>query len=328
MNFTIKYRNSNGKLIECKIQAIDRRDCITKCRNQGIIPIEILLQTQTSENKKSADSSKILTKYNLSLWSLAISVVFFTIICLYFISAHNFTFQPNTPKNEKRQNSKSSLRNFSKSTNNIQQCIIKQANKEYKKEPALLTNIQKNVPGRRTPRPTRVIMYGRVDKDGKVAKPSPPLFKAIGDNHIEQLVNYMPGERFLSIVEPAQIARDFIAHMNEPIEIHPDDTPDQIKRKKNYIEVRNALIKELKSGADLEKLIIEARQTLDKVASLRELYINELSVAQQNGASDDDLDDLATAASTLLRQHGANPILSPRQEDIRCYQDSNKKEFQ
>jgi hypothetical protein len=122
MNFTIKYRNSNGKLTECKIQAIDRRDCITKCRNQGIIPIEIFPQTQTSENKKSADSSKILTKYNLSVWSLAISVVFLTIICLYFISAYNFTFQPNTPKNEKRRNSKSSLRNFSKSTNNIQQC--------------------------------------------------------------------------------------------------------------------------------------------------------------------------------------------------------------
>ena len=179
----------------------------------------------------------------------------------------------------------------------------------------LLTNIIKNVPGRRTPRPVRVIRHDRIGPDGKVIEPPPPLFEAMSDNHLEQLVNYQPGETYLSIVSPADIAEDFKKHVADKIEILPTDTPETAARKEAYIKVRDQILKDIRDGGDLEQMIIEAKRTLDKVASMRMEYMNMLKEAKDGGASDDDLDDLATAATMLLKEHGANPILSPRQEE-------------
>lgn len=179
----------------------------------------------------------------------------------------------------------------------------------------LLTNIIKNVPGRRTPRPVRVIRHDRIGPDGKVIKPPPPLFEAMSDNHLEQLVNYQPGETYLSIVSPADIAEDFKKHVADKIEILPTDTPEAAARKEAYIKVREQILKDIRDGGDLEQMIIEAKRTLDKVAAMRMEYMNMLKEAKDGGASDDDLDDIATAATMLLKEHGANPILSPRQEE-------------
>lgn len=172
----------------------------------------------------------------------------------------------------------------------------------------LLTNILKNVPGRRTPRPVRIISSSG-GTSGKT-----PIFHTMSDNHLEQLVNYQPGERFLAVVSPAEIAHDFMVHVADKIEISPDDSPEVVERKRRYVEVREDIKKAIREGEDLEEMIVEARRTLDKIASMREEYIRALDEAEKEGASDEELDDLATAATMLLKEHGANPILSPNQQ--------------
>lgn len=184
----------------------------------------------------------------------------------------------------------------------------------------LLTNIIKNVPGRRTPRPVRIIKYD----DGNRHSP-PPLFEAMSDNHLEQLVNYQPGEAYLSIVSPADIAEDFKKHVADKIEILPTDSPEAVARKEAYIKVREQILRDIRAGADLEEMIVEAKRTLQKVASMRQEYMKMLDEAKKNGATDDDLDDIATAATMLLKEHGANPILSPRQEE-KFWDDQIKEE--
>ena len=148
-----------------------------------------------------------------------------------------------------------------------------------------------------------------------------PLFSAISDCQIEDLVNYQPGVKYISHLTPAELAKDFMAHITDKVEISPDDPPDIAERKRRYAEVRKGIIQDIRNGASLEEMIAEARETLDKVERMRTNFINAIDESQDNGATDDELDDLATAATQLLKEHGANPILSPRQQ-IEAYEES------
>lgn len=148
-----------------------------------------------------------------------------------------------------------------------------------------------------------------------------PLFSAISDCQIEDLVNYQPGVKYISHLTPAELAKDFMAHITDKVEISPDDPPEVAERKRRYAEVRKGIIQDIRNGASLEEMIAEARETLDKVERMRTNFINALNESQDNGATDDELDDLATAATQLLKEHGANPILSPRQQ-IEAYEES------
>ena len=246
----------------------------------------------------------------LSMLTLVIAVISFLLFSKYFSNDINLDTPNENSINSTKQikRSKPKTQTYKKpiATKNINAVEIPKD--PDKKEPKLLTNVITNAPGRRVPRPVRVI------KDEDNRQIAQPIFQAMSDNHLEQLVNYQPGETFLSIVSPAEIARDFMAHCADKIEIYSDDSPEVAERKRVYAQVREDIKKEILAGGDLEEMIIDAKRTLDKIANMRNEYINYLKEEEENGANDDELDDLATAASTLLKEHGANPILSPRQQ--------------
>ena len=343
MTFTVTYRGSDGAVREERVEAAGRGDCFAQCRARGIAPMSVKEGWSgrgKAPNPRKSHVSKIgaapstvagvrpsAAKGGAGAKSRAI-VRKVLVMCLALVAVGGGVWWwlstrpqsvpspgPEVPKKTALPKEAAPKVVPTPKPEAAPSPETKTVDRPAEKEPELLTNIKKNVHGRRTPRPVKVVVPGRLGADGKPVEVPPPLFKTMGDNHLEQLVNYQPGERFLAIVEPAQIARDFMEHMNDPIEILPEDTPAQAERKRNYIEVRKAIIEELRRGADLEEMIIEARRTLDKIANMRDQYAKALEEEQAAGTSDDDLDDLASAASMLLKEHGANPILSPRQQE-------------
>ena len=342
MTFTVTYRDTDGAVREERVEADGRGDCFAQCRVRGIAPMSVKegwsgrgkapSHRKSHANEIGATPSTIAgvrpSAANGGAGANSLPIVRKVLaMCLaiaavgggvwWWLSMHPQRMPTPEPEVPKRTALPKEVVPKMAPTPKSEVVPSPETKTELptEKEPELLTNIKKNVQGRRTPRPVKVIIPGRLGADGKPVEAPPPLFKAMSDNHLEQLVNYQPGERFLAIVEPAQIARDFKEHMNDPIEILPEDTPAQAERKRNYIEVRKAIIEELHRGADLEEMIVEARRTLDKIANMRDQYAKALEEERAAGTSDDDLDDLASAASMLLKEHGANPILSPRQQE-------------
>ncbi len=339
MCFIYIFRDKKGAKCEATIEADSREAAFASLKAKGISPLGLHEGGKTIKAPKGDGGSKyerIGTKgsrANGSLKSIKIFLVTLPILGILGVVAWwwfatrmdthtpEMTDVPHLPSTVKAVASTIPRRPSPVTSPSVAPAPVAPATSVKRrqgssKDPPLLTNIKENVHGRRTPRPVKVIASGQIDKDGNPVEPPKPLFEAMGDNHIEQLVNYQPGERFLAIVEPAQIARDFKAHMDDPIVISPDDPPEVAERKRNYMEVRKAIIEDMRKGADLEEMILEARRTLDKIARMREQYAAILAEERKAGTSDDDLDDLASAASALLKQHGANPILSPRQEDL------------
>lgn len=344
MTFTVTYRANDGALRDEVVEAADRAGCVAECRKRGIAPTKIVdggrgkgrnkRGPRAGANGQDARPSSQRAGRPLSTWLVAALIVAVIAGGAWWWMARKGETETASaqqqglkkPKAEKPARTASAEQRAPAATNappSVKPAPQSATAREAEEE-QILTNIRENVPGRRTPRPTRIVKLGKIGKDGQPVEPPPPLFKSMGDNHIEQLVNFQPGERFLAIVEPAQIARDFKAHMDEPIEILPEDTPEQAERKRNYIRVRDLIVEDLRNGADLEEMIVEARRTLDKIAAMREEYMKALEEQRANGVSDDDLDDLATAASMLLKEHGANPILSPRQEDAEMTRRENE----
>ena len=266
-----------------------------------------------SKHKKSSkEETKRLAFVKGKVFLLSMPILVLGVISFLLFSKYDVNWD--TPRENSINPTKQTKRSKPKSQPYKKQISAKNINTveipkpRDKKEPKLLTNVITNVPGRRVPRPVRVI------KDDDNKQIVQPIFTAMSDNHLEQLVNYQPGEAFLSIVSPAEVARDFMSHCADKIEIYPDDSPEVAERKRVYAQVREDIKKEILAGGDLEEMIIDARRTLDKISNMRNEYMNYLREEEENGANDDDLDDLATAASTLLKEHGANPILSPRQQ--------------
>lgn len=135
------------------------------------------------------------------------------------------------------------------------------------------------------------------------------LFHTFADVCISRLVNSTPGNMMFCTFTYDGFAEKFKKALDTPIVIDPDDTPEEIEKKKAVIEARAELKERMAKGEDIEQVMREAEAESRRLANYREQLRRDLAKAMRErkfGA--DDMQDYVDAANKMLKDNGLQPL--------------------
>ena len=129
-------------------------------------------------------------------------------------------------------------------------------------------------------------------------------FKNISDNELARLISIKPGDDFIDAPLPRDFDQRFAESLLSPIEITEDDTPEKAELKRQVIEARKILVDAVKRGESPREIVIEEGKRLRKMMQIKDNYERIIREEIANGATDQDIRDIATAANQLLEKEG------------------------
>ena len=156
----------------------------------------------------------------------------------------------------------------------------------------------------------RVVSPNGPMKDGKSITPR-RIFKYDSEVAIDTLMNMDVGYKSLMIL-PANMDQDFMNSLSAKIEISPDDSEDEIRRKKQMIETKKELAQRVANGEKVSQIAAETLAYYNKIADIRDNLQQEIIEMENNGAAGDELEDAYEAANIMLKEYDALPLHSPK----------------
>lgn len=131
-----------------------------------------------------------------------------------------------------------------------------------------------------------------------------PPFKTLLDNEIARIITLKPGNAFIDVPLPRDFDKQFAESILTPIEISEEDDFAKAELKKQVIEARKILIEAAKKGESPREILIEEGKRLRKMMQIKDNYERIIREEIANGATDQDIRDIATAANQLLEKEG------------------------
>jgi hypothetical protein len=156
----------------------------------------------------------------------------------------------------------------------------------------------------------RVVTPSGPMKDGKSLTPR-RIFKYDSEVAIDTLMNMDIGYKSLMMLPP-NMDEDFKKSLSENIEILPEDTEDEVRRKQEMIELRKELAQRVAAGEKVSQIAAETLAHYNKIANMRETLMQEIIKGEEEGLVGDELEDLYEAANQMLKEYDALPIHSPK----------------
>lgn len=156
----------------------------------------------------------------------------------------------------------------------------------------------------------RVVSPNGPMKDGQSIAPR-RIFTYDSEVAIDTLMNMDVGYKSLMMLPP-DMDQDFMNSLTEKIEIGPDDTEDEIRRKKQMIETKKELAQRVANGEKVSQIAAETLAYYNKIATLRDNLQQEIIEMENNGATGDELEDVYEAANLMLKEYDALPLHSPK----------------
>ena len=156
----------------------------------------------------------------------------------------------------------------------------------------------------------RVVTPSGPMKNGESLTPR-RIFKYDSEVAIDTLMNMDVGYKSLMML-PANMDEDFKKALAEKIEILPEDSEDEIRRKNEMIELKKELGQRIAAGEKISQIAAETLAHYNKIANIRDTLLQEIIKSEDEGMSGDELEDLYEAANTMLKEYDALPIHSPK----------------
>lgn len=156
----------------------------------------------------------------------------------------------------------------------------------------------------------RVLSPSGPRKNGKSLVPR-RIFTYDSEVAIDTLMNMEIGERSLMML-PANMDQDFLNSMSSKIIIEPDDTENEIRRKKDMIAIKKELAERVANGEKVSEIAAETLAHYNKVATIRDNLLQEIYNLEENGATEDEIEDIYEAANIMLKEYDAQPLHSPK----------------
>jgi len=156
----------------------------------------------------------------------------------------------------------------------------------------------------------RVVTPSGPMRDGKSIAPR-RIFTYDSEVAIDTLMNMDVGYKSLMMLPP-DMDQDFMNSLTDKIEIGPDDTEDEIRRKKQMIETKKELAERVANGEKVSQIAAETLAYYNKIATIRDNLQQEIIEMEKNGATGDELEDVYEAANIMLKEYDALPLHSPK----------------
>lgn len=140
------------------------------------------------------------------------------------------------------------------------------------------------------------------------------IFENRADNDIAFLLAIEPGTQVFGSGDhfARGFEKRFLKSIKQPIVVNPEDSEYDKALKRAVTETKIDLKDRYDHGEDIEKLVLETRNEIQKLGAYRaqveKMVKKEAAGAKRKGLTDDDLNDLMTAANKMLESKGISPI--------------------
>ena len=166
------------------------------------------------------------------------------------------------------------------------------------------------------------------DKDGNKRFGSKyTIFENRSENEIARLISMPPGTQMFGTRRyDDKFEADFLKSCETPIIVEKGDSEYVKNLKKAMNETKIEIRNRMAAGEKLADILTETRKELQRLATYRRDLKRETADMLQSGTlTDQDADDVITAANKMLEQKGLNPI--PKSSLIRNHVKINESNF-
>lgn len=319
MIYNVSYRDKDGALAQKIIQASTRTECMTECRRIGITPVSIRTE-DASRFKKNNPSSYSVSKKTV----IGILAFIFLSLILFILSTIDKDPAPPTKISRKEKVSAPKVvRSTPHETipSNIVDVAKTSPKVRHVKHPITgedMVVTQKIV--KLLPNASRI---GTVFTNN-VFRPPKKLYSTFSENYVASLMRVQLGMPVVGGRLPKNFDEEFKSRLNDPIEILPDDTEEDIRIKEQMIEVKKEMAKLISEGESPSEVILKERKELNRLAQMRRNYMKDLADYRRAGASKQEVADYVQAANKILDEYGVKHIKLPLEPITKI--DDNKQE--
>ena len=312
MDWRVIIRTTDGKIVQKEFEAENRKALFRVLTESDIVPIRIECLNREKKNKRNntIDYSKILKIAGLLLIVLVFCILCcFTMLNSLFNSRQVVNFEN---KKEVKAISKD-LSNNNDCKTNVTTLVIPPNRIESDRLYSTPTNITRKVVTNALGQVLvveRTIKLSGPMKNGESIAPR-RIFNYDSEVAIDVLMNMDIGYKSLLILPP-NMDQDFLNSLSSKIEFDANDTEDEIRRKKDMIEMKKELAKRVAAGEKVSQIAAETLAHYNKIANMRDTLLQEIHEMEKNGATDEEIEDVYEAANTMLKEYDALPIHSPK----------------
>ena len=106
--------------------------------------------------------------------------------------------------------------------------------------------------------------------------------------------------------------KDFEESLKEDIVVNGDDTDEVKELKQAVLDARKEILAQIKEGNDAESVLVETRNQLLELTLYREDLEKEVLRLSQDGMTQEEYDELISAANQMLSDRGCKGVQMPR----------------
>ena len=327
MTFTVTYRGADGAVRTEAIEAASRAECLAQMRARGISPMG--MKEGASHQPKHSSLKHANTSPPLNISTIIIALVALAVIVglLWWLLRSPGTEtlpEPDAPKKQsalpKEVKPAAAPKPAPSSKTNSMTAFRTAA-------PVVDTIHAPNTNGTAATKPSWPPPPVERDARGRVIPPpgaitlddQNSIFEHNSDSYIAMLISPRPGEALPPMPQPGPaMEEEFRASLKEPIEIGPDDSPEDRATKLAVMAAREEIKRQLDRGAKFADIVREHETLLKENKEIREKAMSEYREILKSGDSKG-AEQYFKTINIALQQMGVAPMTkSTSHEEIRA----------
>lgn len=300
MTFTVTYRGNDGAMATASIEAQDRSECFTRCKERGIMPMDIREGRAKSRpgTRNGPPTRRLMAMGGAAVAILAIGIGAW----VWLTSGEKPKEDPPRPAPAKAMSPKKVSKAKPAtlpSTNHVSRLV---RHRKPKTVPTVTADVgtPPDLPMfEEAPR-----RYGEIN--GSNIWPR-ALFKTREENMVAGLLTAKPGSRIvLSGFLPGEEER-LLASLDIPVEFEDIDTPEERKVKEYMVDVKADLKAAVARGEKITDIVQGLRNELNELANYRDKLRMAHSLMMKEGTPQE-AETFRQEANKMLSEYGMDPI--------------------
>ena len=306
MDWIITFRNKSGSKDQMSLEAESREAVFKELAKCGITAIRIEEAKGKAKPRKASPKGGSKTSVVLKGAIAGVIVVAAAVGAWFFLTQKQETAKPDTE--------------------------TKKPSRIAEVTPASAAPVKAVEPKEEKPKPLPPQRIGET-RDGKVLLPDGTLhtvkgvitsgvarvslidrtFKHDTDCMLAHLLVVEPGEGFVGDSESiySGFEKEFLKTLDDPIVYDKNDS-DYVKELKMGVQaLRQELLDARANGESIEKVLIDTRDQLQQLGLYRQELEERVLRMSEDGMSQQDYNDLITAANKMLEERGSKPLELP-----------------
>lgn len=306
MDWIITFRNKSGSKDQMSLEAESREAVFKELAKRGIAAIRIEEAKGKAKPRKASPKGGSKTSVVLKGAIAGVIVVAAAVGVWFFLTQKQEIAKPDTE--------------------------TKKPSRIAEVTPAPAAPVKAVDPKEEKPKPLPPQRIGET-RDGKVLLPDGTLhtikgvitsgvarvslidrtFKHDTDCMLAHLLVVEPGEGFVGDSESiySGFEKEFLKTLDDPIVYDKNDS-DYVKELKMGVQaLRQELLDARANGESIEKVLIDTRDQLQQLGLYRQELEEQVLRMSEDGMSQQDYNDLITAANKMLEERGSKPLELP-----------------